>query len=54
MDYRATAVTVSVGVFVHGVQNSELVHSTTQRFVAPSAEGLPFLEISEMSPRFSK
>ena len=31
----------------------ELVLSTTQRFVAPSGEGLPFWEISEMSPRSS-
>ena len=31
----------------------ELVLSTTQRFVAPSGEGLPFREISEMSPRSS-
>jgi hypothetical protein len=28
----------------------ELVLSTTQRFVAPSGEGLPIWEISEMSP----
>jgi hypothetical protein len=31
----------------------ELVLSTTQRFVAPRGEGLPFWEISEMSPRSS-
>ncbi len=30
-----------------------LVLSNTQRFVAPSGEGLPFWEISEMSPRSS-
>jgi hypothetical protein len=29
----------------------ELVLSTTQRFVIPSGEGLPFSEISAMSPR---
>ena len=32
----------------------ELVLSTTQRFVAPSGEGLPFLEISASSPRSSR
>ena len=32
----------------------ELVLSTTQRFVVPSGEGLPFSEISAMSPRSSR
>ncbi len=32
----------------------ELVLSTTQRFVAPSGEGWPFWEISEISPRSSR
>jgi len=31
----------------------ELVLSATQRFVIPSGEGLPFSEISAMSPRSS-
>jgi hypothetical protein len=31
----------------------EFVLTTTHRFVAPSGEGLPFLEISAMSPRSS-
>ena len=31
----------------------ELVLSTIQRLVAPSGEGLPFWEISAMSPRSS-
>ena len=31
----------------------ELVNSTTQRFVASSGAGLPFLEISEGNPRSS-
>jgi hypothetical protein len=32
----------------------EIVLSTTQRFVAPSGAGLPFLEISASSPRSSR